>query len=106
MIARAITPGGARGAPCRPVTMSGQERQTCGKAIQLLEAEELLIRVLGFGYYVIKPAERPCWCCVTYSISSSRVYACAPAIQAPALKSSGDTSASRHARISFPTLSG
>jgi DNA-binding GntR family transcriptional regulator len=32
----------------------GHTRQTCGKALQLLEQEELLIRVPGLGYYVAR----------------------------------------------------
>jgi len=46
-------------APGRPVpsitTFSrefGHARPTCGKALQLLEQEELLIRVPGLGYHV------------------------------------------------------
>jgi len=35
----------------------GHARQTCGKAMQLLEQEGLLIRVPGLGYYVAKPME-------------------------------------------------
>ncbi len=31
---------------------SGHARPTCGKALQLLEQEKLLIRVPGLGYYV------------------------------------------------------
>jgi DNA-binding GntR family transcriptional regulator len=30
----------------------GHARMTCGKALQLLEQEQLLIRVPGLGYYV------------------------------------------------------
>jgi DNA-binding GntR family transcriptional regulator len=30
----------------------GHARQTCGKAMQLLEGEGLLIRIPGLGYYV------------------------------------------------------
>jgi DNA-binding GntR family transcriptional regulator len=35
----------------------GYARQTCGKAMQLLEQEGLLMRVPGLGYYVTKPTE-------------------------------------------------
>ncbi len=31
----------------------GHARPTCGKAMQLLEQEDLLIRIPGLGYYVI-----------------------------------------------------
>ena len=33
---------------------SGHARPTCSKALQLLEQEELLIRVPGLGYYVAR----------------------------------------------------
>ena len=36
----------------------GHARQTCGKAMQLLEQEGLLMRVPGLGYYVTKPTEQ------------------------------------------------
>jgi DNA-binding GntR family transcriptional regulator len=32
----------------------GHARQTCGKAMRLLEQEELLTRVPGLGYYVTR----------------------------------------------------
>ncbi len=32
----------------------GHARQTCGKAMQLLEGEELLTRIPGHGYYVTR----------------------------------------------------
>jgi DNA-binding GntR family transcriptional regulator len=32
----------------------GHARPTCGKALQLLEQEKLLIRVPGLGYYVAR----------------------------------------------------
>ena len=47
-----LTPGHAT----PPVTVlsqeSGHTRTTCGKAMQLLEREGLLIRIAGLGYYV------------------------------------------------------
>ncbi len=36
----------------------GHARQTCSKAMQLLEQEGLLMRIPGLGYYVTKPAEQ------------------------------------------------
>jgi DNA-binding GntR family transcriptional regulator len=48
----ALTPG----RPVPSITTLSQElghaRPTCSKAMQLLEQEELLIRVPGLGYYV------------------------------------------------------
>ena len=50
----ALTPGH----PVPAITMLSREfghaRMTCGKALQLLEREELLIRVPGLGYYVAR----------------------------------------------------
>ena len=37
---------------------SGHARQTCGKAMQLLEREELLRFIPGLGYYVTPAVER------------------------------------------------
>jgi DNA-binding GntR family transcriptional regulator len=34
----------------------GWSRHTCGKALQRLEAEGLLLRVRGLGYYITDPA--------------------------------------------------
>jgi GntR family transcriptional regulator len=34
----------------------GWARQTCAKALQMLEAEGLLLRVYGLGYFVAGPA--------------------------------------------------
>ena len=46
------------GSPVPSITTLSQElehaRQTCGKAMQLLEQEGLLIRVPGLGYYVTR----------------------------------------------------
>ena len=36
----------------------GHARQTCSKAMQLLEQEGLLMRIPGLGHYVTKPAEQ------------------------------------------------
>ena len=48
----ALTPGH----PVPSITMLSREfghaRPTCGKALQVLEQEELLIRVPGLGYHV------------------------------------------------------
>ena len=38
---------------------SGHARQTCGKAMQLLEREELLRFIPGLGYYVTPAVEAP-----------------------------------------------
>ncbi len=50
----ALTPGH----PVPSITTLSQElghaRPTCSKALQLLEQEELLIRVPGLGYYVAR----------------------------------------------------
>jgi DNA-binding GntR family transcriptional regulator len=37
---------------------SGHARQTCGKAMQLLEREELLRFIPGLGYYATPPVRR------------------------------------------------
>ena len=46
------------GRPVPSITTLSQEhghaRQTCGKAIQLLEGEGLLTRIPGHGYYVTR----------------------------------------------------
>jgi DNA-binding GntR family transcriptional regulator len=46
------------GRPVPSITMLSQElghaRQTCGKAMRLLEGEGLLIRIPGLGYYVTR----------------------------------------------------
>jgi DNA-binding GntR family transcriptional regulator len=45
-----------RGCPAPSITSLSQEhghaRQTCSKALQILEGEGLLVRIPGLGYYV------------------------------------------------------
>jgi DNA-binding GntR family transcriptional regulator len=38
---------------------SGYSRQTCGKALRLLEREGLLQRIPGLGYYITPPGPGP-----------------------------------------------
>ena len=52
-----LAPGGAVPSITTFSHELGHARQTCGKAMQLLEQEGLLMRVPGLGYYVTKPTE-------------------------------------------------
>jgi DNA-binding GntR family transcriptional regulator len=53
-----LAPGGAVPSITTFSQELGHARQTCGKAMQLLEQEGLLMRVPGLGYYVTKPTEQ------------------------------------------------
>jgi DNA-binding GntR family transcriptional regulator len=53
-----LAPGGAVPSITTFSRELGHARQTCGKAMQLLEQEGLLMRVPGLGYYVTKPTEQ------------------------------------------------
>jgi hypothetical protein len=55
-----LAPGGAVPSITTFSQELGHARQTCGKAMQLLEQEGLLVRVPGRGYYVARSAERSC----------------------------------------------
>ena len=48
--------------PALAATQGGWARQTCAKAFHLLEAEGLLIRVHGLGYFVAGPARESASC--------------------------------------------
>jgi len=53
-----LAPGGAIPSITTFSQELGHARQTCGKAMQLLQQEGLLTRVPGLGYYVTKPTEQ------------------------------------------------
>ena len=51
---QALTPGSPAPSITRLCREHGHTRQTCGRAMRLLEGEGLLHRVPGLGYYVTR----------------------------------------------------